>query len=275
MNITVTTPAGTSAVSAADQYTYTGSGTSTAPTITSADQATFSSGTAEVFDITTTGAPGVSAVSDTAFSGCTPSTLPASITLHYTGGTTASLDGTPQRATVASSRSASWRRTAWHPRHPGLHAHRQGTVRLIAPATTAPPPQHGYWLVGSDGGIFTFGSADFYGSTGSLHLQRPIVGITPTANRGGYWLVASDGGIFAFGNANYYGSAPGSGLTPAGSGLPHSLNAPIVGMVPSHDGAGLLHGRIRRRRVRVRRRPLRGIVPRNRRLPRRGGGRRA
>ena len=92
--------------------------------------------------------------------------------------------------------------------------------------------------MGSDGGIFTFGSAQFYGSTGSLHLQRPVVGITPTANRGGYWLVASDGGIFAFGNAGYYGSIPGSGLKPAGSGLPHSLNAPIVGMVPSDDGGG-------------------------------------
>ena len=106
-------------------------------------------------------------------------------------------------------------------RHPGLHADRQRAVGLIATAATATPaPEHGYWLVGSDGGIFTFGSAQFYGSTGSLHLQRPVVGITPTANRGGYWLVASDGGIFAFGNASYYGSIPGSGLTPAGSGLP-------------------------------------------------------
>jgi hypothetical protein len=96
----------------------------------------------------------------------------------------------------------------------------------------------GYWLVGSDGGIFTFGAAQFYGSTGSLHLQRPIVGITPTATRGGYWLVASDGGIFAFADAGYYGSIPGSGLNPAGSGMPHSLNAPIVGMVPSGDGGG-------------------------------------
>ncbi len=64
------------------------------------------------------------------------------------------------------------------------------------------------------------------------------MGITPTASRGGYWLVASDGGIFAFGNAGYYGSIPGSGLQPAGSGLPRSLNAPIVGMVPSSDGGG-------------------------------------
>ena len=100
---------------------------------------------------------------------------------------------------------------------------------------TAP---HGYWLVGSDGGIFNFGSAQFYGSTGSMHLQRPVVGIVPTADRGGYWLDASDGGVFSFGDTQFYGSIPGLGLHPAGSGLPNSLNAPIVGMVPSIDDRG-------------------------------------
>jgi len=114
------------------------------------------------------------------------------------------------------------------------------TVNDPPPPTppTPPAPTHGYWLVGSDGGIFTFGSASFYGSTGSLKLQRPVVGITPTKDRGGYWLVASDGGTFAFGDAGFYGSVPGLGLNPAGSGLPHSLNAPIVGMVPAADGQG-------------------------------------
>ncbi len=110
-----------------------------------------------------------------------------------------------------------------------------GTTTAV---TVGPPPPHGYWLVGSDGGIFTFGSALFYGSTGSLRLQRPVVGIVPTADRGGYWLDASDGGVFSFGDTGFYGSIPGLGLNPAGSGLPHSLNAPIVGMVPSIDDGG-------------------------------------
>ena len=104
--------------------------------------------------------------------------------------------------------------------------------------TESTPTGHGYWLVGSDGGIFTFGFAQFYGSTGNLKLQRPIVGITPTADYGGYWLVASDGGVFSFGDTQFYGSIPGLGLNPAGSGLPHSLNAPIIGIVPSADGQG-------------------------------------
>ena len=100
------------------------------------------------------------------------------------------------------------------------------------------PAARGYWLVGSDGGIFSFGAASFYGSMGSTPLQRPVVGITPSASRTGYWLVASDGGIFSFGTSAYYGSIPAVGLHPAGSGLPNSLNAPIVGMVPSVTGHG-------------------------------------
>ncbi len=103
---------------------------------------------------------------------------------------------------------------------------------------TVKAASHGYWLVGSDGGIFSFGTAAFFGSTGSIHLQRPVVGITPTSTRNGYWLVASDGGIFSFGDSSFYGSIPGIGLHPAGSGLPNSLNAPIVGMVPTLTGRG-------------------------------------
>jgi hypothetical protein len=118
--------------------------------------------------------------------------------------------------------------------------------KVTSEVTTFPPPpvtlpstaSHGYWLIGSDGGIFTFGSAQFYGSTGSLHVQRPVVSIVATANRRGYWVGASDGGVFAFGDAGFHGSIPGLGLHPAGSRLPNSLNAPVVGLVPSADGGG-------------------------------------
>jgi alpha-tubulin suppressor-like RCC1 family protein len=85
----------------------------------------------------------------------------------------------------------------------------------------------GYDLVGSDGGIFTFGGAQFHGSTGSLHLNKPIVGMASTPGWGGYWLVAADGGIFSFGNAQFYGS----------TGAIH-LNQPIVGMAATPDGGG-------------------------------------
>jgi hypothetical protein len=38
----------------------------------------------------------------------------------------------------------------------------------------------GYWLVASDGGVFNFGDAGFYGSAGGLHLNQPIVGMAAT-----------------------------------------------------------------------------------------------
>jgi len=106
------------------------------------------------------------------------------------------------------------------------------------PTTTPTTTDHRYWLVGSDGGIFTFGAARFYGSTGDIGLQRPVVGITPTAGDGGYWLVASDGGVFSFGDTQFYGSIPGLGISPAGSGQSRSLAAPIVGIVPTVDDHG-------------------------------------
>ena len=75
----------------------------------------------------------------------------------------------------------------------------------------APTPDgHGYWLVASDGGIFAFGDAGFFGSTGAITLNKPIVGMAPTPDGAGYWLVASDGGVFNFGDAGFSGS---TGLT--------------------------------------------------------------
>ncbi len=101
-------------------------------------------------------------------------------------------------------------------------------VGPASPATTPVRPQPtGYWLVGSDGGIFSFGSSGYFGSTGAMHLNAPIVGMASTPDGGGYWLVASDGGIFAFGDAAFDGSM----------GAKH-LNAPIVGMAGTPDGHG-------------------------------------
>ncbi|MCW3044564.1 MAG: hypothetical protein JWL57_2722 [Actinobacteria bacterium] len=85
----------------------------------------------------------------------------------------------------------------------------------------------GYWMAASDGGVFNFCDAGFYGSTGSIHLNQPIVAMAPTPTGKGYWMAASDGGIFNFGDAGFSGS----------TGSIH-LNQPIVGMVPTPSGHG-------------------------------------
>jgi hypothetical protein len=43
-------------------------------------------------------------------------------------------------------------------------------------ATTSTTTTSGYWLVGSDGGVFSFGDANFDGSMGGQHLNAPVVG---------------------------------------------------------------------------------------------------
>ena len=85
----------------------------------------------------------------------------------------------------------------------------------------------GYWLVASDGGLFAYGDAGFFGSHGGSPLNKPIVGMAATSDGKGYWLVASDGGLFAYGDAGYFGSHGGS-----------PLNQPIVGMAATSDGKG-------------------------------------
>jgi hypothetical protein len=72
----------------------------------------------------------------------------------------------------------------------------------------ANPTGHGYWLVAADGGVFTFGDATFYGSMGSVPLNKPVSGIQVTSDGKGYWFVAHDGGVFTFGDAAFEGSAP-------------------------------------------------------------------
>ena len=65
--------------------------------------------------------------------------------------------------TAASSPSATPRSTA-----------RPGAIRLNKPIVgmAATPDGKGYWLVASDGGIFTYGDAAFYGSTGGMPPQQ-------------------------------------------------------------------------------------------------------
>jgi hypothetical protein len=94
----------------------------------------------------------------------------------------------------------------------------------------------GYWALGADGGVFSFGAALFHGSTGDSKLNRPAVAMAAAPGGSGYWFAASDGGIFAFGDAAYYGSIPSGTLRTPGGDL--KLNQPIVGMASTATGKG-------------------------------------
>src|ERR1700681_659502 len=87
----------------------------------------------------------------------------------------------------------------------------------------------GYWMVGADGSIFSFGGAPFEGSLPGLNIHvTNVVGLVPTADSKGYWMIGSDGGVFAFGDAGFVGSLPGLGI--------HVTN--IRAVVPTSTGKG-------------------------------------
>ena len=121
----------------------------------------------------------------------------------------------------------------------------QSSVSSARTLTVGDQAAQGYWEVGSDGGIYSFGTARFYGSMGGTRVNAPIVGIAPTPDGQGYWLVASDGGVFGFGDAHFYGSMGGT-----------RLNAPDRRHRLYPGRPGLLAGGKRRGCLRVRRRAL-------------------
>ena len=148
-------------------------------------------------------------------------------------------------------------------------SHYYAPAQLNTLAQTGSGGVGGYWINASDGGVFSFGNAQFHGSTGGMRLNQPVVGIASTHDAGGYWEVAADGGIFSFGDAPFHGSTGsivlnkpvvGMATTPDGGGYwlvasdggifafgdagffgstgSIRLNKPVVGMVPTHDGQG-------------------------------------
>jgi hypothetical protein len=108
------------------------------------------------------------------------------------------------------------------------------TARPAAPVVgvaTDPADGLGYWTASSDGGVYTFGHASFFGSAGDVRLSAPVVGIAPTHDGQGYWLAAADGGVFTYGDAPFRGS---------GVGGPD--RSPVVGIARTglHTGTGYL-----------------------------------
>lgn len=107
-----------------------------------------------------------------------------------------------------------------------------GTVALppVGPLCYVPgKTPKDYWVVCSDGGVFTFGQAPFLGSLGGKHLNAPVVGMAATPTGKGYWLASSDGGVFNFGDAAFDGSEGGKALA-----------KPVIAITATLDGHGYI-----------------------------------
>ena len=108
-----------------------------------------------------------------------------------------------------------------------------GSPAAVGAPAAAPAPvgvtaaRNGYWLLASDGGVFAFGDAPFFGSLGGVRLSSPVVAMVATPSGNGYWMVTADGQVFSFGDAAFFGSMAG-----------RRMAAPIVGMTSTPSGRG-------------------------------------
>ena len=164
--------------------------TTRAPSITSSDSATFTVGNEGTFTVTTTGlsAP---VLSDAGFTGCTPSALPATVTLadHHDG--TAALTGTPPASSagtyVVCITATDGTSTA--------------TQKLVLTVVSAPPAG----TVPNAAAITSASSAEF-----------------PVGVADAFQVTASGSPAPAFSDAAFSGCTPSvlpSGITLAGNGL--------------------------------------------------------
>ena len=90
-----------------------------------------------------------------------------------------------------------------------------GTTPTTAPQTGTPAPgnRSGYWMVGADGKVYGFGTAQHFGDAG-LTPGTQAVDLEPTPSGNGYWVVDDGGGVSSFGDAVYHGAPDSLTLRP-------------------------------------------------------------
>ena len=102
-----------------------------------------------------------------------------------------------------------------------------GDVPTPVMSMAVTPTGNGYWLLSANGRVTPFGDATSYGSTEGLRLNGDVVRLEPTPSGKGYWILGRDGGVFSFGDALFHGSM---GAT--------RLNSPVISMASTVSGNG-------------------------------------
>ncbi|MGD9794814.1 MAG: hypothetical protein AB7V43_15175, partial [Acidimicrobiia bacterium] len=102
-----------------------------------------------------------------------------------------------------------------------------GTV-VTPPATPTGPITSGYWMVASDGHVWSFGGVPNLGNA-TIAKGRKAVDLEPTPNGDGYWILDDAGGVQAFGAAGRFGALT---ATPLRSGEVFSS----LSSTPTGDG---------------------------------------
>ena len=125
-------------------------------------------GQQHVFTVTLTALPGN--LTSVSFGAISASVSPTSgLTTNTSTCDSPSVKGNVETCTLTINSSTAGTYTA--------NASGAVTIGGVPLSRTTAPDGSGYWLVASDGGVFTFGDAPFLGSTGAIALNQPIVAI--------------------------------------------------------------------------------------------------
>ncbi len=98
---------------------------------------------------------------------------------------------------------------------------------LFAAAMTARRDGTGVWVVNFFGGVQAYGNAKYKGGHPKLRSGEFVTTISATPNGQGYWLFSNQGRVFTFGNAKSHGDLHNLTLT-----------GPIIASVATRDGKG-------------------------------------
>ncbi|HVM10399.1 MAG TPA: N-acetylmuramoyl-L-alanine amidase, partial [Acidimicrobiales bacterium] len=102
-----------------------------------------------------------------------------------------------------------------------------GQVPTPVMSMATTPTGNGYWLLSANGRVSAYGDAGLHGSTEGQRLNGAVVRLEPTPTGKGYWILGQDGGVFSFGDASFHGSTGAM-----------RLNSPIISMAATVTGRG-------------------------------------
>jgi kumamolisin len=89
------------------------------------------------------------------------------------------------------------------------------------------PSRRGYWIVNGLGQVYAFGDAPAFGNAAGLRPGETVTSLSSTFDGRGYWLFTSLGRVFSFGDAHSYGDLSGI-----------ALNGPVIGSAATPSGHG-------------------------------------
>ncbi len=197
-----------------------------APSTTTSNPSTTtpSTSTSSTSSTTTTIVPPTTSSTTTVPPTSTTTTIPRTTTT-----TTSCVAGCPTTTTTSCVAGCSTSTTT-----PSTTSTSTTTTTVPPTSTTVPPPPSGpgYWMLGSDGTVYNFGSAPDYESASPLSGSPGTFGaISASPNGDGYWLLNNGNSLYNVGYTPDLVAVPLTAIS--------AISSPEVGVASTSDGQGI------------------------------------